>query len=52
MSVTPVVGADRRWVRIGGTFGFSGLTGIRLIQFPQFLPNILDGPGRRFTIVP
>jgi hypothetical protein len=52
MDATPVVGPGRRWVRIGGSFGFSGLTGVRLIPIQRLIRNVVDGPAGRFIIIP
>jgi hypothetical protein len=51
-TVTPIVLPGRRWVRIGFAGGFSVVgPGLRVpVQIP--IPNIVQGPGRFFTIVP
>jgi hypothetical protein len=51
VTVTPVVLPGRRWVRIGFAGGFSVVgPGMRIpINIP--VPNIVEGPGRGYTVV-
>jgi hypothetical protein len=52
VTATPIVSPDRRWVRFGFNGTMSGLGGL-FFQPVQFsVPNVLQGPGRGFTIRP
>ena len=51
-STTPIVSADRRWVRIGVSGTFSGLSSLFFQQRPVRVPQVFQGPGRGFTIRP
>jgi ferredoxin len=52
LQVTPVVSADRRFVRIGvsGSFAMPTLGPLVPIQIP--VPTILQGPGNAITVLP
>jgi hypothetical protein len=50
-TATPVVLPDRRWVRIGVSGTFTGLTGLRLTPVQIPVPTLLQGPGGRLILV-
>lgn len=52
VQVTPVVSADRRYVRIGVNGFFSIARPGPVAAVPVFVPTVLQGPGRNFTVLP
>jgi len=51
LQVTPVVSADRRYVRIGVSGGFA-IPRVNYTAVPVVTPTVLQGPGRGVTVLP